>query len=359
MSFIQIEDIVVKYGALMALKGITIDIERGELLSLLGPSGCGKTTTIRIIAGFVHPSQGNVYINGERVNEVPSYKRNIGVVFQNFALFPHMTCAENISFGLRRMKLKKNIVESRLKEIIALLHLDGLEKRYPGELSGGQQQRMALARAMVISPDVLLLDEPLGSLDKKLREEMQIELRQLQKKVGITTILVTHDQEEAITLSDRVAVMNDGVIEQIGTPTEIYEKPRSKFVADFIGINNFINGNVVKIGNNEIICKIGEEETVLAPFKKGYVIGQAVDVIVRPESIELSEGIPLNMGNFLKGIITNIIYKGANISFFIRLSNNQVIVASPNKLDKSVINTNYSKGSEVFVSWKLESSYII
>lgn len=229
-------------GRVMAVDAVTLDIAAGEFFSLLGPSGCGKTTSLRMIAGFEHPDSGRVHVGGNDITDLPVHRRDMGMVFQSYALFPHRTVAENVAFGLRMREVPKPEIERRVAAALAQVALTGLEARKPGQLSGGQQQRVALARALVVEPPVLLCDEPLGALDRKLRQQMQFELKELQKRLGVTLVFVTHDQEEALAMSDRIAVMNKGKVEQVGTPTEIYERPRTRFVADFIGEINILEG---------------------------------------------------------------------------------------------------------------------
>ncbi|MGQ3298959.1 ABC transporter ATP-binding protein [Reyranella sp.] len=227
-------------GRVLAVDGVTLDIAAGEFFSLLGPSGCGKTTSLRMIAGFEHPDSGRVHVGGRDITDLPVHRRDMGMVFQSYALFPHRTVAENVAFGLRMREVPKPEIERRVAAALAQVALTGFETRKPGQLSGGQQQRVALARALVVEPPVLLCDEPLGALDRKLRQQMQFELKELQKRLGVTLVFVTHDQEEALAMSDRIAVMNGGKVEQVGTPTEIYERPRTRFVADFIGEINIL-----------------------------------------------------------------------------------------------------------------------
>ena len=229
-------------GRVMAVDAVTLDIAAGEFFSLLGPSGCGKTTSLRMIAGFEHPDSGRVHVGGRDITDLPVHRRDMGMVFQSYALFPHRTVAENVAFGLRMREVPKPEIERRVAAALAQVALTGFESRKPGQLSGGQQQRVALARALVVEPPVLLCDEPLGALDRKLRQQMQFELKELQKRLGVTLVFVTHDQEEALAMSDRIAVMNGGKVEQVGTPTEIYERPRTRFVADFIGEINILEG---------------------------------------------------------------------------------------------------------------------
>ena len=238
---IKLDQVTKTYdGRVMAVDAVTLDIAAGEFFSLLGPSGCGKTTSLRMIAGFEHPDSGRVHVGGKDITDLPVHKRDMGMVFQSYALFPHRTVAENVAFGLRMRDVAKPEIERRVAAALAQVALTGLETRKPGQLSGGQQQRVALARALVVEPPVLLCDEPLGALDRKLRQQMQFELKELQKRLGVTLVFVTHDQEEALAMSDRIAVMNGGRVEQVGTPTEIYERPRTRFVADFIGEINIL-----------------------------------------------------------------------------------------------------------------------
>ena len=244
MATLELIGLTKRFGSFTAVDNMNLKAADGEMIALLGGSGCGKTTTLRMIAGFAEPTEGSILVDGEDVAKIPPYKRNIGIFFQNYALFPHMTVFENVAFGLKLQKLKKPEIAQRVAEILTLVKLTGLDKRYPRELSGGQQQRVALARALVTRPHILLLDEPLSNLDAKLRIEMQVEIKRIQKELGITTIIVTHDHEEAVSLADRVIVMHEGKIQQIGSPNEIFERPCSAFVADFMGFSTFIQGTI-------------------------------------------------------------------------------------------------------------------
>ncbi|MBQ2867325.1 MAG: ABC transporter ATP-binding protein, partial [Firmicutes bacterium] len=237
MATLELKNITKRFGDFTAVKDFNLTVEDGEMIALLGGSGCGKTTTLRMIAGFTEPTEGSIFVAGKEMGKIPPYKRNVGIFFQNYALFPHMTVFENVAFGLKLQKLPKAEIEQRVSEILSLVKLYGLEKRYPRELSGGQQQRVALARALVTRPSILLLDEPLSNLDAKLRVEMQVEIKRIQKELAITTIIVTHDHEEAVSLADRVIVMNAGQILQVGSPYEIFDKPNSEFIADFMGFS--------------------------------------------------------------------------------------------------------------------------
>jgi putative spermidine/putrescine transport system ATP-binding protein len=274
-------------GGVRAVDTVEIDIRQGEFFSLLGPSGCGKTTTLRIIAGFESPSDGAIRVDGADITHVPAHKRDMGMVFQNYALFPHRTVAENIAFGLRMRGIDKQAIGAKVKAALAMVELSGLEDRRPGQLSGGQQQRVALARAIVIEPRVLLCDEPLGALDKKLRQQMQFELKQLQKALGLTLVFVTHDQEEALAMSDRIAVMNCGRVEQIGTPVEIYDQPRTRFVADFIGDTNIFRGERVTTDAG-LGLAVGHGLVLTLPIPAPG--SGVVSVALRPEKIRLSPG---------------------------------------------------------------------
>jgi ABC-type Fe3+/spermidine/putrescine transport system ATPase subunit len=288
---IRLHDVVKRFGAVTAVDRATLDIRDGELFTLLGPSGCGKTTLLRMLAGFSTPDAGEIRFGDRRVDHLRPYERNIGMVFQNYALWPHMTVRANITYGLKLRRLGRDEVARRLREGLRSVNLTGLEERYPGQLSGGQQQRVALARALVLNPDILLLDEPLSNLDAKIRVSVRAEIRTLQRQLGITTVYVTHDQEEALSLSDRIAVMRDGRVLQVAAPKEMYERPVSRFVADFVGVNNFLPG----------VCRDATATYVVAETALGLVRGRPVvsnDVkagdrcvlVVRPENVSLGEG---------------------------------------------------------------------
>lgn len=273
-----------------AVSSVDLQIKQGEFFTMLGPSGCGKTTTLRMIAGFEFPTSGEVYLNGELSNEVPPYKRAVNTVFQNYALFPHLTVAQNVGFGLSVKRVPKPEREVRVREALELVKLGGLGERKPGQLSGGQQQRVALARALVNRPAVLLLDEPLGALDLKLREAMQHELKDLQKRVGITFIYVTHDQEEALTMSDRIAVMSEGRVQQVGTPEQIYNYPANHFVADFIGDTNFLEGKVLSLHEDRTVIRVGREDVTAGRSNFPVMPGAKVTMVIRPEKLIITRG---------------------------------------------------------------------
>lgn len=291
------------FGNVTALHPLDLEIERGTLFSLLGPSGCGKTTTLRLLAGFEQPTRGRLFIRNRDVTNVPAYKRNFGMVFQSFALFPHLSVAENVAFGLRNRRKPKDEIEQKVKEALELVELGGFAARYPRQLSGGQQQRVALARAIVFEPDVLLLDEPLGALDKLLRDQMQVEIRGLQRRLAITTIFVTHDQDEALTMSDRVAVMKDGRIQQSGTPKEIYNRPRSEFVATFLGASNILTGTVR--GHDGDRTAVEFAGRVLLVERLPDAEGSLVKFALRPEKIVLRHDAPV------RATVKEAIYRGA------------------------------------------------
>ena len=290
------------------LRGISLDIKSREFVTLLGPSGCGKTTTLRIIGGFEQPDSGDVFFEGKRLNDVPPYRREINTVFQRYALFPHLNVAENIAFGLHIKKMNAAEIKRKTREMLSLVGLSGFETRDVTSLSGGQQQRVAIARALVCEPRVLLLDEPLGALDLKLRKDMQIELKRIQQRTGITFIYVTHDQEEALTMSDRIVVMNHGVIQQVGSPTDIYNEPENAFVADFIGESNIIDG--VMLEDRRVSFCGREFECV----DSGFGTNTPVDVVIRPEDLRLvyaGDGL-------LQGVVESIVFKGVHYEMMVR-----------------------------------------
>ena len=285
MPALHLERIVKKYGKVKAVDDLSLEVRDGELLTLLGPSGCGKTTVLRCVSGFVRPDSGEIYLGDRKITEIPPQKRGIGLVFQNYALWPHMTVFENLAFGLQIKKLYKNEISQKVGRALALVQLEGFGGRYPRQLSGGQQQRVALARALVLEPEILLLDEPLSNLDALLREQMRFEIAQIHKHAGITTIYVTHDQTEAMVISDRIAVLEKGRTMQLGTPLEIYSKPANKFVAGFMGTTNFIHGKVTSV-DNEYAVVTTDDGVTLTGRGRELKKGDEVDVAIRPESIK-------------------------------------------------------------------------
>ncbi|ONI41487.1 spermidine/putrescine ABC transporter ATP-binding protein [Candidatus Epulonipiscium fishelsonii] len=300
------------------LKDINLSIKKNEFLTLLGPSGCGKTTLLRILGGFAEPTEGKVLFEGKNVVGTPPYKRRVNTVFQKYALFPHLNVAENIAFGLNIKKKEKSYIKEKVSEMLELVNLEGFEGRKVDSLSGGQQQRIAIARALVNEPEVLLLDEPLGALDLKLRKGMQTELKKIQQKLGITFIFVTHDQEEALTMSDTIVVMKDGNIQQIGSPVDIYNEPENAFIADFIGESNILEGNMLKDGlvrfnNKEFVC-----------VDKGFKLNEAVDVVIRPEDLQIVK----KEKGMMEGIVENIMFRGVHYEMEVKTDYFKFIVHS-------------------------------
>ena len=309
MSRVVLDKVTKKYAETFAVRTVDLDIREGEFLTVLGPSGCGKTTTLRMIAGFVLPTSGTVFLGDEDVTRLPPNKRGIGMVFQDYALFPHMTIGENIGFGLAERRIDKATINKRVKELLDMVQLSTVEHRYPPELSGGQQQRIAVARAVAYSPRVLLMDEPLGALDLKLREAMQGEIRQIQQRLGTTTVYVTHDQTEAMHMSDRIVVMNDGLIEQIGSAEEIYDRPQTRFVADFIGQINLLNADVVGREGDFCVIEI-DGERVRVQQAPADALGK-VTAGLRPQHLKIMPpGSAAEGQNLLRGQIRNRIFSG-------------------------------------------------
>ncbi len=300
-----------------AVNDINLEINKGELVTLLGPSGCGKTTTLRMIAGFEFPTSGEIILDGEKINSLPPHKRDMSMVFQSYAIFPHLNVFENIAYGLNVKKMNKKEIQKKVDWVLGLVHLEGFGSRSPGQLSGGQQQRVALARALVMEPKVLLMDEPLSNLDAKLREEMRTEIRRIQKELNITSVYVTHDQIEAMTLSDRIVVMNQGLIEQIGTPLEIYRFPNSKFVANFIGRANFINGKVISQKESELVAEVLGKTIHLASSKQKFAAGDDIILIARPEMISVKK-----TGESFNGVVKRSVYLGDCIEYDIDVAGN-------------------------------------
>lgn len=342
---LQLKNINKYFGKNHVIKNVNLNFEKGHFITFLGPSGCGKTTLLRMIAGFYEPDEGEILLNGKNIEKVPPYDRNTAMVFQEYALFPHMNVFDNVSYGLRVKKKSKDEIEKRVKQALALMQLEGMEKRFPNQMSGGQQQRVAVARALVMNPEVLLLDEPLSNLDAKLRESVRVELRQIQQKMGLSTIYVTHDQSEALSMSDAIVVLKDGIVHQVGTPQEIYFEPKTAFVADFIGTTNLISlkgesGNQVAYG--------GTVFTSSNPVKEGseYVAS------VRPESAGLSKNPVENQVN-LKAHITNTMFLGEKVRYFLR-----------DALDKEWIVDAFDPGrtihqGDVYVTFPAEKAWVI
>lgn len=350
---VKLKDIEKKFKDFVAAKDINLVVKSGEFLTLLGPSGCGKTTTLRMIAGFEQPTEGEVWIDGKIVNGVEPYKRDVNTVFQSYALFPHMSIFDNIAFGLRMKKVKKSEVKERVADILKLVQLEQFIDRKPEQLSGGQRQRVAIARALVNNPKVLLLDEPLGALDLRLRKQMQVELKHLQRKLGITFIYVTHDQEEALTMSDRIIVMNEGLIEQIGSPTEIYERPKTRFIADFIGETNIFDGTVVRKDADYIYVDYAGQEVKAVILDDGDIEGQ-VYLAVRPEKMDISTEVSEERSR-LTCTFKEKIYVGSVTKLVVTLPTGQEVIVNETEENRTVV----EKGSTLHVSWHPEDSVLL
>ena len=351
MSVVEIEGVTKRFGATPALDDVSLRIEEGELFALLGPSGSGKTTLLRAIAGFVDPEAGSIRIDGDAMHNLPVHRRGIGMVFQHYALFPHMSVFDNVAFGLSVRHVTRSETAERVGAMLALVQLDGYEERRPGQLSGGQQQRVALARALVTRPRVLLLDEPLGALDKRLRRQMQIELRQIQREVGITTVFVTHDQEEALTLSDRIAILDAGRIVQSGPPQAVYERPRTVFAADFLGDANFFTGRAR--GGGRVLAPWGREILTAEVFNDA---GAEVTLAVRPEKLRIARAEEPEPGNanHLTGTVTSVLYAGSTVTYRVACGEVEVTVLEQNREATPI-----AQGEPVTVSWRPEHTVAV
>ena len=355
---VRIADVDKSFDGERVVKKLNLDVERGEFLTMLGPSGCGKTTTLRMIAGFEVPTSGQIFLEGEDVDDKKPNERNVNTVFQNYALFPHMNVFDNIAFGLVEKKVKKDEIRRRVEEMIRLVQLDGMEKRMPSQMSGGQKQRVAIARALVNRPKVLLLDEPLGALDLKLRKQMQGELKALQRRLGITFIYVTHDQEEALTMSDRIAVMNRGRLEQVGTPEEVYNHPETKFVADFIGESNIIEGYVEDMTEDSIEVTMESGKAVIP--ETGYRMEEMVYLCIRPENLKIST--EPKEGFRFRGQVREHIFIGSTNKTMIEMPNGQMLKSVTPAEDELVpvgtaVNVYWNPGKAVVMRTKEEQIY--
>ena len=351
---IQLSNLEKRFGEIRAVDGVSLEVVGGEFFSLLGPSGCGKTTTLRMIGGFELPTGGRVLLRGRDVTMDPPDKRPVNMVFQNYALFPHLDVSENIAFGLRRRKVDKAEIKRRVGEALDLVHLAGYAKRKPNQLSGGQQQRVALARALVNRPNVLLLDEPLGALDLKLRKQLQVELKRIQVEVGITFVYVTHDQEEALTMSDRIAVMNHGRVEQLGTPDDLYERPKTRFVADFIGTTNLLCGSVESIAAGAAIVLLGSGERCIVAGR-GLAVGDPVELSVRPESVELrpSNG-TTHSPTPIAASVEHVAYLGSSVQYIVRTTGGLSITALTHKTGERL-----AVGRAIDVTWSPAEALVL
>lgn len=354
MAHVEVLNVSKRYGATTAVSDVTIQIPEGEFFSLLGPSGCGKTTTLRMVAGFVRPSSGTISIGGQDVTRLPPEKRDIGIVFQNYAIFPHMNVYDNIAFGLRMRKLDKAEIDKRVREALEQVGLRGYERRYQREMSGGEQQRVALARVLVTHPRILLLDEPLSALDKKLREEMKYWIKDLQQQLRITTIYVTHDQGEALTMSDRMAVMSKGRVLQVGSPSEIYEQPNCRFVTEFIGESNVLTVRVAGLdGEHARLALDGFE--VNAPLRANLSAGQEVALAVRPENVLLGPDAERPGVNRVRARVKSESYQGSLIRHELEVGPYVIVAESQNRPDRP----QYPPGTEVTAGWLPRSSAVL
>ncbi|MBB6674656.1 ABC transporter ATP-binding protein [Cohnella nanjingensis] len=356
MAHLEINRLTKSFHGNRVLDRIDIALEKGTFLSLLGPSGCGKTTTMRMVAGFESQDEGTISIGGQSIDSFPPYKRNIGMVFQSYALFPHMTVAQNVAYGLEQQRMSRGDIRKEVANALEMVQLTGYEQRKPKQLSGGQQQRVALARALVTKPSLLLLDESLSALDKNLRSAMQIELRMIQKEIGITTIFVTHDQEEAMTLSDRIAVMRAGRIEQIGSPHEIYEQPANTFVAGFVGQSNFLKGTLEEAGEGRARYVLDNGNSLFVPIPASgpaYAQGTGTILSIRPEKIRLTRDVSAQTG--IKGTIKFITYVGSTFTYLVEALGQELKVQRQNDSNDH----SFRQGEDVWLAWNAEHQTLL
>ena len=356
MKFVELINLTKRFGDVVAVNHLSFSVEKGEFISLLGPSGCGKTTTLRLIAGLTKMDEGEIYVDGELINDVPPHRRKTGLVFQDYALFPHMPVFDNVAFSPKLRKMKSEEVKERVSHVLDLVRLSGMEDRYPRQLSGGQQQRVALARTLASDPRVLLLDEPLSNLDAKLREHTRLEILTLQKKLRITAIYVTHDQEEALAISDRVILMRGGEIEQEGEPIELYEKPRSRFVADFIGRSNLFTGSVVHT-KPDGTCEVRVSDDIsLIVRRAGLTKGDRVCVMVRPGRVHLSRKRPTNFENVLEATLEHEIFLGSYRQYNMSVGAGLSMKADQQNIDGRAP---FKIGDKTFVGFHPESCVVL
>jgi spermidine/putrescine transport system ATP-binding protein len=356
-SAISIQGVTKSFGDVVAVRDLSLEIREGEFLTLLGPSGCGKTTTMRMVAGFEEPDTGQILLRGDDVVGVPPNKRSVNMCFQNYALFPHMNVQQNIEYGLKLKKIPKDERATKAAEMLEIVRLEGYEQRRPGQLSGGQQQRVALARALVNRPAALLLDEPLGALDVKLRKQMQLELKRIQHELKTTFVYVTHDQEEALSMSDRIAVMNQGVIEHLGEPRDVYDHPATPFVADFVGVLNAAEVAISAVEADRAVMTLNDRERIVAPLLQEASAGATALVAVRPERIGIAAGdVEVADGSRVRGTIAQVVYLGTLTQFHVRTSLDRVFVVH---LLSTEASEDLRQGDEVTLSWPIEDSSIL
>ncbi len=357
---VRLVDVVKRFGETVAVDHVNLEVLDGEFFSLLGPSGCGKTTTLRMIGGFEEPTSGLIELQGQDVTWLPPYRRNVNTVFQNYALFPHLTVYENIAFGLRRRGVKEAETKARVTEMLSLVELPGFEKRKPNQISGGQAQRVALARALINRPAVLLLDEPLGALDLKLRKQMQVELKRIQQEVGITFIYVTHDQEEAMTMSDRIAVMSKGRYEQLGDPESLYERPATRFVAGFLGVSNLLAGRLHGAADDYALVRLADDTVLRVP--RGHTNGRAtIEVGVRPEKIRIGPATTESPAgaNSLVGRVIDASYLGVSTQYIVETPHGDRVTVYEQNVERTVHGALSRPGDEVRLSWSPDHTFVV
>ena len=363
---IRIERVSKRFHEVTAVDDLSLDIQHNEFFSMLGPSGCGKTTTLRMVAGFEEVTEGSIKLGDQDVTNTPPFKRDVNTVFQNYALFPHLNVYENVAFGLRRKKVADSEIKRKVGEFLALVELPGYERRKTSQLSGGQQQRVALARALINHPRVLLLDEPLGALDLKLRKQMQLELKRIQTEVGITFVYVTHDQEEAMTMSDRIAVMRAGKIEQLGNAEDLYERPATAFVAGFLGVSNLLDGRVTGKSDGTLDIELENGRTIRASSSSGYAAGDVVSAGVRPEKLKISRigdddsaASTDDATNAIEGRVADASYIGVSTQYVVRLDDGRDVTVYAQNLDTSGVSEQYPVDQKVRLSWSPKHTFVI